>query len=817
MGAHVDKFAQELRYGLRQLRKSPAFTFTAILTLAFGIGANVAVFSVMNAVLLNPSGIPHSQGLVALRAKYTFGGLNNISISAPDFQDALEGRKFFSSAAIMQPGSFNYSAADGQPVRLQAARVSWQWFDVFQEKPYLGRNFRLEDDQPNANFSVILSYRGWQQRFGSDANIVGRKLQLNEQSYEIIGVMGPEFGWPNDAEFWTPLALPQNQYFDNQNFRHNENLFGIARLRSAVTVDQANGYLNTRAQEEIEREGANSFSKRSGWGMFSMPLVDFVAGDLRKPLLLLLGAVGLVLLIASLNIAGLQLARASDRERETSIRVALGAPSGRLIAQAFLESFLLACGGLALGLLLAKNVIPLLLFAAPANLVRNIQVHLGTPVLLFVAAVAFLAVLLCGSAPAWQMTRSKWVAALRDGGRSDTGNHGRQKLRSGLVIFEIAMAMLLLVSSGLLVASLKRVEQVETGFDSRGLMTGRVSLPRSQYGSDEKQAAFYAAAFDQLKNIPGVTSAAVSDALPFTNQGGSASFEIKEKPSAPGDPGPHAQIRVLSPEYFQTMRIPLLRGREFTAEDRLGSEKVAIIDETLTQQYFPNEDPLGKHIGFSQNNSWYTIVGLVKHARATSLDSDSPEGIYYFPIAQAPDSSASVVVRTGLAHPEQLRDAITNAIHSVNPNEPVYDFKTMDEWVDGSLVSRRFLVILLSIFAGLSLFLAVLGLYGVVTYMVKMRVREIGVRMALGAQRSDVLVMVLKTGGELALIGSVLGVFITFVAGHALSTLLYQVSLYNPATLLSTSALLGTVVLLASYVPARRAAKLNPMETLRDN
>src|SRR5205807_4381141 len=360
----MDKFIQEVRYGLRQLRKSPAFTVTAILTLAFGIGANVAVFSVMNAVLLNPSGIHNPQGLVALRARYTLGGLSNISISAPDFQDALEGRKVFESAAVMQPGSFNYTGADAQPVRLQAARVSWQWFDVFQIKPYLGRNFRLEDDQPNANYSIVLSYRTWQQRFGGDRNIVGRKLQLNEQTYEIIGVMGPDFGWPNNAEFWTPLALPSSRFFD-ANFRFNENLFAVARLRPGMTIHQGNAYLNMRAQEEIQREGANSFAKRAGWGMFSMSLVDFVAGDLRKPLFLLLGAVALVLLIASLNIAGLQLARASDRERETSIRLALGAPSGRLIAQAFLESFLLACGGLALGLLLAKTVIPVLLLLAP--------------------------------------------------------------------------------------------------------------------------------------------------------------------------------------------------------------------------------------------------------------------------------------------------------------------------------------------------------------------------------------------------------------------------------------------------------------------
>ncbi|HJW98522.1 MAG TPA: ABC transporter permease [Terriglobales bacterium] len=806
---------QELRYGLRQLRKSPAFTIAAVLTLAFGIGANVAVFSVMNAVLLNPSGLHNPRGLVALRARYTLGGLSNISISAPDFQDALEGRNIFDSAAIMQPGSFNFSGSEAQPVRLQAAKVSWHWFDVFQVKPYLGRNFRSEDDQPNANYSVVLSYSTWKQRFGGDPGIVGRKVQLNEQPYEVIGVMGPEFGWPNEAEFWTPLALPSDRFF-SKNFRHNENLFAVARLRPGVTLQQANAYLNMRAQEVITDEGANSFSQRSGWGMFAIPMVDFVAGDLRKPLFLLLGAVALVLLIASLNIAGLQLARASERQRETSIRMALGAPSGRLVAQAFVESFLLACGGLALGLLLAKTVIPLLLLLAPENLVRNIEVQLQTPVLLFVAGIVLLAVLLCGSAPAWQMTRFKWVETLRESGRSDNGSRARQRLRSALVICEIAVAMLLLVSAGLLLSSLKKVEQVETGFDPQGLMSGRVSLPRSVYSSDEKQAAFYTAALEQLKAIPGVVDAAWSDALPFTGQGGSSSFDVQGRPTAPGDPGPHANTRAISAGYFRTMRIPIVRGREFTPEDRASTEKVAIVDETLARQYFPNQDPLGQHLSFGAKEL-YTIVGLVKHARISSLDSDSSEGINYLNIAQNPDLSASLVIRTTLSNPLQLRGAIEWAIRRVDPNEPVYDLRAMDEWVNNSLVSRRFLVILLSAFAALSLFLSVLGLYGVVTYMVKMRVREIGVRMALGAQRADVRMMVLKSGAELAVIGSVLGIIGTFIAGRALSSLLFQVSLYNPATLLSTSVLLGLVVLLASYLPARRASNLNPMETLRNN
>ncbi len=811
----MGNLGQEIRQTVRQLRKSPAFTVTAMLTLAFGIGANVAVFSVMNAVLLNPSGIPNSQGLVALRAKYIMGGLSNISISAPDFQDSVDGAQIFQSAAIMQPGSFNYSAPNAQPVRITGARVSSSWFDVFQVKPLLGRNFTPEEDLPNANFSAILSYQSWQKRFGGDPNIVGKTVELNQVPFQIVGVMGPEFDWPNAAELWTPLGM-QPERFHDRNFRFNENLFGVARLRPGVTLQQANAYEQSRAQLEITNEGANSFAQRSGWGMFCLPLIDYVAGDLRQPLLLLLAAVALVLLIASFNIAGLQLARGSDRQRELSIKIALGAPRRRLIVQAFVESVLLACGGVLFGILLAKTVIPLLLLLAPESLVRNINVQLQIPVLFFIAAIAALCAVLCGGAPAWQTTRIKWMQTIRDSGRSETSGTAQQNLRSGLVVCEIAMAMLLLVSAGLLLQSLKHVERVQTGFDAQGLMSAQISLPRSVYKTDEQRAAFFTAVEQQLKTIPGITDAALTDTLPFTGNGGSSSFQIQGRPLAPGDPGPHGNVRLASPDYFATLRIPLLRGRTFTAEDRASTEKVAIIDETLARQYWPNQDPLGQHLDLGGKEP-YTIVGLVKHARISSLDADSSEGTYYVAMAQVPDSSAGLVVRTKLSDPVRLGGAIERAVHAVDPDQPVYDLQTMVQRVDASLVSRRFLVVLLSAFAGLSLFLAVLGLYGVVTYMVKMRVREIGIRMALGAQRWDVLRMVLKNGIQLAAVGVLIGVASTFIAGRAISSLLYEVKLYNPATLLETSLLLGAVVVIASFLPARRASRLDPMDTLRDN
>ncbi|MEO8725062.1 MAG: ABC transporter permease [Acidobacteriaceae bacterium] len=810
------RWLNNLRYSWRQLRKSPGFTLTAVLTLAFGIGANVAVFSVMNAVLLNPSGIPNPERVVALRARYSVGDLKNIPISAPDFQDAASAKGLISAAAVMLTGNLNYSAAGMAPQRLVDAQVSSQFFDVFLARPLIGRAFRAEEDMPDANREVVLSYPTWRRRFGGDPAIVGKKLELNQVPYEVIGVMGPEFGWPNEAEAWTPLGWPPARFLDQQQ-RHNESLFGLARLRPGVSVAQMNAYLEMKARQQIASEGSASDAAVSGWGMFSMPLVDFVAGSLTKPLSVLMYAVMLVLLIACANIAGLQLARASDRQREVSVRIALGAPRRRLLEQAFTESMILAVLGVGLGLVLAKTAIPLLLLLAPQNLVRNIGVHLSGPVLLYVAAAGVLCALFCGIAPAWRMTRLRWFQALQEGGRSGSSSRGSQRLRSSLVVGEIALAMLLLVGAGLLVRSLTQLEKVNTGFDPQGQMSATVSLPKVTYPKDEQQAAFANALEEQLKNQTGVMDAALADSLPFTDNGGAASFTILGRTLAPTDPGPHGNIREVSPDYFSTMRIPLLRGRAFASTDRLKTEHVAIVDEVLAKQYWPGQDPIGQHISFARTLPpiTITIVGVVEHARKSSLESDNNEGFYYLPIAQSPRDTLQIVARTK-GNPENLKAAIQNAVHAVDPNQAVYDFKSMEQRVDESLVGRRFLVVLLSIFAGLALLLAALGLYGVISYGVRLRVRELGLRMALGAQRGDVLRLVIKGGMQLAVIGIGIGLAATFLAGQAIASMLYKTSVYNPLTLIETAVLLTLVVLLASYLPARRASRLDPMRTLRE-
>ncbi len=805
----------EIKFSLRQLRKSTAFTLVAVMTLALGIGANIAVFSVMNAVLLNPRGVPHPQSLIAERVNYQKIGLFNIGVSAPDFADLESGNQIVSSAAAMRQTSVNLSGDGSTPERLIAAKVTWKWFDVFQAKPLLGRGFQREEDLPEANKEVVLSYGTWARRFGADPGIVGRNIQLDRESYQVIGVMNKDFGWPNQAEIWVPLGLPPNNFHDNQNYRYNENMFAVARLQDGATVEQAAAYLRTKAQQEIAAEGAHSFGQSAGWGMAVMPLVEFAAGEMRRPLLILLGAVGTVLLIACANIAGLQLARASGRQREISVRIALGASRTNLVRSALIESCLLAVAGLALGVAVAKLSIPLLLMLAPASLSQNLTITLTGPVFAYIAIAASLSALVCGAAPAWQMTHMHWFQALQEGGRSETTSGARQRFRSALVVTEIALAMLLLVAAGLLMRSLRAVEQLDTGFDASHLLTANLSLPARTYDTDPKQAAFYDALEQQLRNIPGVTHAGLVDALPFSGDGGSASFAIEGQARLANDPGPHGNLRLVSPDYFQTLGIGLVHGRFFTAQDRAGSQAVVLVDETLAARYWPGQDPVGHQIRYDKKLPPALIVGLVKHVRTAPLEADTGEGFYYFPLAQQPSMGSGIVIRTN-GQPAGFQRALDSAIHSLDAAQPIYDVKTMEQRVDDSVAGRKFLVILLSVFSGLALLLAALGLYGVVSYGVSVRSRELGVRIALGAQRMDVLKLILSQGGKLALAGIAIGSVSTFAVGRLFGNLLYQVKPWNPETLAAAATLLAATVLLASYLPARRAARLDPMQTIRE-
>jgi predicted permease len=808
-------FLHELRYALRQLRKSPGFAIISVLTLALGIGANIAVFSVTNAIMLNPSGIPHANGMVALRARYlALADLKSIGISAPDFGDAADGKDIFQSAAALKLANLNLSRDNANPVLLTAGKVSSDYFDVFQVQPVMGRVFAASEDQPGAEHEVVLANRTWKGQFASDPNIVGKTLMLNQQPYRVIGVMGSQFNWPNQAELWMPLALPPAQYHD-QNYRYNENMGGIARLRPGVSLEKANAYLDMKTQQNIQAEGSKSYGRAARWGMFCLSMSEFAAGPMRMPLTMLLIAVGMVLLIACANIAGLQIARASARQRERAVRVALGASKLQLLRQAFIESAVLTTVGVVLGFTAAMVAAPLLLHSLPNMLSAQLNLSVRGPVLLFVIVVAVVCSLFCGVVPAWNRTRPGWFDALQEGSRSGTTGVASQRARSSLAVAQIALSLLLLAGAGLMLSSLQALQRVEVGFDSRDLLSGTVSLPPAIYDKEEKQATFYTALQERLRTIPGVSSAALSDALPFSNNGGFSSFEIKGKPVGPNEPGPHGGIRLVSSDYFSTLRIPVLMGRAFTDQDRKGSQLVAVVDDSLARQYWPGENPIGQYIGFdAKKGPWYQIVGIVKHAKSASLEADGDEGFYFFSLMQSPDTTASVVVRSSQS-PESLTSAVVAAVRAVDAGIPLYDIKTMEQRVDASLVGRRFIVVLLTSFAGLALLLAALGLYGVISYSVSLRTRELGVRMALGAQRGKVLQLVLMQGVRLAVIGVVCGAVAALALGRVFASVLFQVGMaYALPSLIAVGVLL-VVVMLATYLPARRAASIEPMQALR--
>lgn len=803
-----------IRQAARGLLKAPGFTLAAVVTLALGIGVNTAVFSVMNAVLLHPTGIPNVEQVVALRASYgALADLQNIAVSAPDFEDSRESASVFAAAGLMQRASFTFSREDARPEQLPGAAVSAGWFDVFQARPELGRTFRPEEDVPGANNLVVLSDRLWQQQFGGSASVLGQRLELNGQSYTVIGVMGRDYAWPSQAELWTPLALPPGRYHD-ANFRFNEQYTAVARLRPGVSLAQANAVEAALTQRV---RGQSAFAVAQRWKLFAMPLRTFVAGSLRQPFLIMLAGAMLVLLIACGNIAGLQLARARERQHELAVRAALGASGAQLMAQPLAESALLGACGLGLGLMAAQAAAPAVLLLAPAVLGPEVTPGLDWRVLSFAAAAGVLAVVVCAAAPALQAARGRMLDVLRDGGRTGMSSRATGRLRRILVVGEVTLAMFLLVCSGLLTQSLKAVESLATGFEPRGVMTAAVTLPRALYDTAAKQSAFWQAAREKLEAIPGVTAAGLVDNLPFSNAQGSASFLIQGRPVAPNEAVPHGHVDVISPGYFRTLGIRRLRGRGFTDGDRANTRAVAIVDEALARQYWPGQDALGQSISLDGGKTWALIVGEVQHVKVSSLEAETKEGTYYVPVAQAPARALFAAVRTTETHPEALQGAIQAAIAEVDAHQPIADARTMQQRVDDTLGGRRLVVALLGIFSGLALFLAAIGLYGVVAYFVRMRVREIGLRMALGAPGASIAGMVMRQGAAMTAAGCGLGVALTFSAGRAISGMLFGVTLYDVRMLAMAGAGLAVVVLLASYLPVRRAVRIDPAQALRQS
>ena len=808
-------FWQELRFGFRRLAKTPGFTIVAVLTLALGIAANTAIFSVINGLFFHPAGVSDPGRLLAVRAKYDKLNLKSIELSLPDFVNVRDSKHMFSSAAVAVADDYNY-VGNGLPQRLLGANVSWQWLQTFGVRPLLGRDFHPEEDQPGANHEVILSYATWQRIFGGDPAIVGQSIQLNSQAYKVVGVMSAEFDWPTQAQIWVPMGLPPAKYGPANRF--NESYFAVARVKPGVPVNKAEAFVKVLAQQSVEPGRAATYAKEAQWGMFALPLIDFIYGDLRTPMLVLLGAVGFVLLITCANVAGLMLARASGRTKELAIRSALGARASHLIRQTLADSLLMAAGGSVLGLGLAFSGVNALRGLAPDNTIRSAAIPMDAYVLLFTLAVGVLAAILFAVAPAWQLSRAADFEFLKEGGRSNSAGRGRQRLRSALVVAEVGLAMVLLVGAGLFLRSLQHLQAVNPGFEPRGLMSAQVSLSPAAYADSARQIAFFQRVTEGLSQAPGVTSAAAVDGLPFSDSGNSSSFEIEGRPLAPGDPGPHSNIERVTPGYFSTLHIPLLSGRDFSGQDRPDSSLVVVIDTNLARQYWPNQNPVGQRIRFnslSMGSAWATIIGVVAHSKRSALVGEGSKGMRYYSLLQTGASSGFLVARTA-ADPAALAATIGQAVKDVDPSQAAaYDLQTMEQRIAGSLGPRRFAVTLLGVFAGIALFLAALGLYGIISYSVALRTQEIGIRMALGARRLEVLQMVVGQGMRLVVAGMAAGLVAAFALAETLSGQLFEVSAFDPITLLSMVLVMAAVAVLASYIPARRAANVDPIVALR--
>jgi putative ABC transport system permease protein len=812
----LETLLQDVRFGARMLAKSPLFTAVAVFTLALGIGANTAIFSVVNAVLLRSLPYEEPERLVVVWERFAFSASPRNMVSPANFLDWKEQAASFEQLAAFRDAQMNLTGV-GEPEEVAVQRATAELFTTLGVSPVLGRTFAPEDAEPSAPPVAVLSHGLWQRRFGGNPDLVGRTINLDGNSVTVVGVLAPNFRWSvqvmsgasiasRPAEVWIPFPTGLTGLHPR-----GRSLSVVARLKQGVTLEQARAEMNAIAAR-LEQQYPEF---NTGAGINMLPLREQLVGDVRPALLVLLAAVAFVLLIACANVANLMLARAAARQREIAIRTALGAARLRIVRQLLTESMLLAALGGAVGLLLAYATLEVLVAVSPANLLAGREVGLDAIVLGFTLVVSLATAVLFGMAPALEASRVNPQDSLQSANKGAAGTPRSRRVRNTFVAAEVAIALVLLVGAGLLVKSLLLLRAVDPGFDPDNVLTARVQLPDAKYPEDAQIVAFFTQAVDRVESLPGVRAAGAVQYLPFAGPGASTVFTVEGRPAPPPGEPLLTDVLVVDDSYFRAMNIPVVAGRSFSAQEVTEARHVAVINETLARRYFSGVDPIGKRVTVEMalDPVPTEIVGVVKDVKFQALTEEAPPTVYVGH-AELPYSFMTLVVRTQ-GDPSSLAPAVRREIYAIDKDQPVGDVRTLEAWLASSIAQSRFNTQLLSVFAAVALLLAAVGIYGVMAYSVTQRTHEIGIRMALGARARDVLALVIRQGMAVTLVGIAIGLAVAFVLARAVSSLLYGVSATDPFTYVAIPVLFTGVALVANLVPAWKATQVDPSAALR--